>query len=319
MLKSIPVWFLYPAGAAVLIATLAGTAFWFERGPGNAYAAWGGIRTNAAFPTGMVLVRGGAFVIGDEWPDALPDAPPRTVKLSAFHIDRQEVTNREFAAFVAATRFVTTAEQEGGGWVYRAGARDWQFVQGASWKHPLGPGSSIESADDHPVVLVSWYDAAAYAAWAGKRLPTEAEWEVAARAGVPASFQKRAVRSAPSSADANTWQGHWPNRNALEDGFFYTAPVGSFRPNALGLFDMLGNVWEWTADWYDGGEYRPATQAGASAPAGETLRVAKGGSWFCSPNYCGAYRPGFRGKSPPARAFNNVGFRCAADAVRQRP
>jgi len=191
---------------------------------------------------------------------------------------------------VKATGYVTAAEREGGGWVFRGGERDWKYVPGANWRHPLGPSSSIQNAWQHPVVLVSWDDANAYARWAGRRLPTEAEWEIAARSG------ESSLHRAP---DANYWQGEWPRRNLLIDRFFYTAPAGSFAPSPLGLYDMIGNVWEWTADRYDNVS---------------DLRVAKGGSWFCSANYCAAYRAGFRGKSPQQRTFNNVGFRCARNA-----
>jgi len=250
----------------------------------------------------MVLVSAGVYTIGDETEEVSGDAPPRRVQLAPFRIDRHEVTNRQFAEFVRATSSVTTAEREGGAWIYRGGDADWFYARGADWRHPLGPGSDIERARDHPVVLVSWYDANAYARWAGKRLPSEAEWEVAARRGVPPHFAPRHTlahllpHSSAAPANANVWQGRWPQRNTLADGFFYTAPVGSFAPNRIGLYDMIGNVWEWTADAYD---------------SQQTLRVARGGSWFCSANYCGAYREGFRGKSPPDHAFNNVGFRCA--------
>ncbi len=250
----------------------------------------------------MVLVSAGVYTIGDETEEASGDAPPRRVPLVAFHIDRHEVTNRQFAEFVRTTSYVTTAEREGGAWIYRGGDADWSYARGADWRHPLGPGSDIERAWDHPVVLVSWHDANAYARWAGKRLPSEAEWEVAARGGVPPHFAPRHTlahllpHSNAAPTNANVWQGRWPQRNALVDGFFYTAPVGSFAPNRIGLYDMIGNVWEWTAGAYD---------------SQQTLRVARGGSWFCSANYCGAYREGFRGKSPPDHAFNNVGFRCA--------
>ncbi len=286
--------------AAVAVAGLGGTAFVLERASAPAAAdaqrAWGDGAPGAAPGDGMIFVSGGTYRIGDDVPHAAADAALRDVSVAPFRIDRHEVTNRQFAAFVDATGWVTTAEREGGGWVYRGGESDWRWVRGADWRHPLGAGSSIETAADHPVVLVSWHDARAYAEWAGKRLPTAAEWEVAARAGIPAGT------SPPSpSPDANFWQGVWPAKNRMEDGYFYTAPVGSFEPSPTGLYDMIGNVWEWTADPYEGST---------------TLRVAKGGSWFCSPNYCSAYRPGFRGKSPADRGFNNVGFRCAADVIR---
>jgi len=265
----------------VAIATIAGSAAWFERQT----VGWGSAPQRRRIADDMVSIPAGVYTIGD--------TEARQVKLAAFRIDRHELTNRQFAQFVRATSYVTTAEREGSSWIYRGGDPDWSYVPGADWRHPLGPGSDIERAAEHPVVLVSWYDANAYARWAGKRLPTEAEWEVAARGGVPPRFEMT-THAAPTNA--NVWQGHWPQRNTLADGFFYTAPVGSFPPNRIGLYDMIGNAREWTADPYD---------------AQQTLRVARGGSWFCSANYCGAYREGFRGKSPPDHAFNNVGFRCA--------
>lgn len=306
-------WAAVAAAFVAAVATIAASAVWFEKGAPDHSAAsirWGSAPPAHHFPDDMVLVPGGVYTIGDESSEASGDAPARSVKLAAFRIDRHEITNRQFADFVRATSFVTTAENEGAAWVYRGGAAEWSYARGADWRHPLGPGSDVERAWDHPVVLISWGDAAAYARWAGKRLPTEAEWEVAARGGVPPRFASSLVAhvmpnmtSAP--ATANVWQGRWPQRNALADGFFYTAPVGSFPPNRLGLSDMVGNVWEWTAGWY----VDPGVRG--TAP---TLRVARGGSWFCSENYCAAYRAGFRGKSPPDHAFNNVGFRCAADA-----
>ncbi len=289
------------AAFVAAVGTIAGAAVWFEtRGIDRSAAAvrWGSAPPRKRIADDMVLVSTGVYIIGDESDRASGDAPARQVKLAAFRIDRHEVTSRQYAEFVRAASYVTTAEREGGAWIYRAGDADWSWIRGADWRHPLGPGSDIERAWDHPVVLVSWYDANAYARWAGKRLPTEAEWEVAARGGVPPQFFPRPVLAAAPTT-ANVWQGHWPQRNLLTDGFLYTAPVGSFAPNRIGLYDMIGNVWEWTADAYD---------------SRDTLRAARGGSWFCSPNYCSAYRAGFRGKSPPGHAFNNVGFRCAADA-----
>ena len=279
------------AGASLIaIATIAGSAVWFERRAVDHSAAniqWGSAPLRKRIADDMVFVPAAVYTVGD--------TEAHKVKLAAFRIDRHELTNRQFAQFVRATSYVTTAEREGGAWIYRGGDANWSYVPGADWQHPLGPGSDIGRASEHPVVLVSWYDANAYARWAGKRLPTEAEWEVAARGGVPPQFSWRAHSSA-APITANVWQGHWPERNTLADGFFYTAPVGSFAPNRIGLYDMIGNVWEWTADAND---------------SQQTLRVARGGSWFCSSNYCGAYREGFRGKSPADHAFNNVGFRCA--------
>lgn len=300
----------------------------------------------------MVLISGGVYDMGMAGSNA-DEAPVHAITLAPFLLDRYEVTNRQFAAFVEATGYVTQAERDGYAWVYLKGASDFQAVAGASWRHPEGPASSIENRMDHPVVCVSWEDAAAYAKWAGKRLPTEAEWEYAARAGSTQHFKaafnaicspaanarhehsnmKAAYDLSPSSINhrlahnyhtaagaenyvyvqANFWQGTWPADNQLLDGFYYTAPVGRFMPNDFGLYDMLGNVWEWTADWYAADYYQHSPAKNPTGAESGENRVARGGSWFCSPNYCGAYNTSFRGASPPDHTFNNVGFRCAAD------
>ncbi|HUP63249.1 MAG TPA: formylglycine-generating enzyme family protein [Thermoanaerobaculia bacterium] len=289
---------------AAATAALAAIAFWQESRSAIDVSAravrWGSgdARGSPVIADDMVSLPGGAYIVGDAHEN---DAPIRRVRVDRFLIDRHEVTNRQFAAFVAATGHDTGAEREGGAWVYRGGEADWQWIRGADWRHPLGPDSSIAHAMEHPVVAVTWQDAAVYAAWAGKRLPTETEWEVAARAGKPANAAASLASNPARNGSANVWQGTWPRKNEMLDRFFYTAPVGSFSPNALGLYDTIGNVWEWTSDWY-------RDESSRETPS---LRVAKGGSWFCSSNHCSAFRPGFRGKSPPSHAFNNVGFRCA--------
>ncbi|RKX32944.1 MAG: formylglycine-generating enzyme family protein [Candidatus Zixiibacteriota bacterium] len=295
----------------------------------------------------LIYVTGSSFAMG--YDQAYEDGRPvHEVTLNPFYIDRYEVTNARFREFVDAPGYVTTAEHGGYCWAYLEGAEDFQRILGAYWRQPEGPGSSIENRLNHPVVCVSWHDAAAYAAWAGKRLPTEAEWEYAARAGAddhyradtgehhggqdhatvandhsPSSKSHRnnmefhamgAQQSGENQVRANIWQGTWPDVNHLDDGFFYTAPVGGFSPNDWGVHDMIGNVWEWTADWYAPDYYLNSPASNPSGPDSGDNRVARGGSWFCSPNYCGAYSTHYRGASPPDHAFNNVGFRCAADA-----
>ncbi|MDL1878709.1 hypothetical protein DCC62_24015 [candidate division KSB1 bacterium] len=301
-------------------------------------------------PAGMAIIPGGVFNMGMAGSNA-DEAPVHAVKLAPFLLDRYEVTNRQFAAFIEATDYVTQAERDGYAWGYLKGTGDFQAVAGASWRHPEGPASSIDDRMDHPVVCVSWEDAAAYAKWAGKRLPTEAEWEYAARGGSTQHFKaafnetntpavnahhehatmKAAHDLSPSAkshrldseqhasaanyhlVEANFWQGTWPTDNQLLDGFYYTAPVGRFTPNDFGVYDVLGNVWEWTADWYAADYYQHSPAKNPTGAASGENRVARGGSWFCSPNYCGAYNTSFRGASPPNHTFNNVGFRCAAD------
>ena len=295
---------------------------------------------------GMVLIPGGAFEMGSEagYDD---EKPLHSVQLDAFYLGEHEVTNAQFGRFVEATGYVTEAERSGYCWAFVRGADDFAKVDGADWRHPQGPGSSIDGRPDHPVVCVSWHDAAAYAQWAGKRLPTEAEWEYAARAGERVHFVAAAAGNVPHGGhgsagteqspsakahatsaghngvaadddgrlltEANVWQGTWPEMNREEDGRYYTSSVGSFAANAFGVYDMIGNVWEWTADWYAADYYARSPKANPQGAESGTTRVARGGSWFCSPNYCGAYSTNFRGASPPDRGFNNVGFRVAMD------
>ena len=292
-------------------------------------------------PSDMALFSGGTFPMGRHGGDS-DEMPVHEVTIQPFLIDRHEVTNREFGAFVAATGHKTQAERDGYAWCFVKGGTDFEAVSGADWRHPTGPSSTIESIMNHPVVCVSWEDATAYAAWAGKRLPTEAEWEYAARAGakshvaafvttgdgdssikghIPIDDDRDSHPAHPSGDDndgiqfirANVWQGTWPDENRLADGFYYTAPVGTFAANPRGIHDMIGNVWEWCADWYASDYYVHSSSLSPSGPEVGSKRVSRGGSWFCSPNYCGAYSSHYRGASPPTHAFNNVGFRCAAD------
>jgi formylglycine-generating enzyme required for sulfatase activity len=301
-----------------------------------------------AAPAGMVWVPGGVFLMGDE---TMPDAMPRhAVWVDGFWMDETEVTNAEFAQFVDATGYVTVAERPlnpadfpgapaealvPGAVVFAepAGAVSlgdhlqwWSYVPGAHWRHPLGPASSIKGIENHPVVHVAWEDAQAYAKWAGKRLPTEAEWERAARGGLDdAPFVWGEEWMPDGKFMANTFQGHFPDRNTAEDGFAGAAPVKSFPANGLGLYDMAGNVWEWCSDWYRGDMYalrgemtvNPSGPDGSFDPAepGVKKRVTKGGSFLCTSQYCSRYRPGGRGKSEIDTGTNHIGFRCVRDAA----
>ena len=311
----------------------------------------GAMIDKANVPDEMVMIAAGEYLMGNEG-NYSDESPLHKVSINAFYLDKHEVTNAQFAAFATATGYVTRAERDGHCWAYFKGETDWQYAAGTDWRHPQGPGSTIDDRLDHPVVCVTWDDASAYAKWAGKRLPTEAEWEYVARAGTLDHFIARtespdpghghhnsavntlaAVDRSPSSkshsegihhqvaaghnpevkVEANVWQGHWPEYNQLDDGFYYTAPAASFEANGMGAYDMLGNVWEWTADWYDSSYYAISPASNPRGPRTGNTRVARGGSWFCSPNYCGAYSSHYRGASPPDHAFNNVGFRCAMD------
>lgn len=301
--------------------------------------------------TGMQAIAGGVFVMGSDqfYPE---ESPARRVRVDPFLIDETPVTNAQFARFVAATGHVTVAEIAPDPRDYpgmpiemaRAGSavfhktpypvdtsdpsQWWRFEFGADWRHPTGADSSIEGLEDHPVVHVAYGDAEAYAAWLGKALPTEAEWECAARGGLEGVEFAWGDELAPGGKlMANTWHGLFPFQNLLLDGWERTSPVRSFDPNGFGLYDMIGNVWEWTSDWYaphkserkaKGSCCIPANPRGArkhdSFEAGSAARiprkVLKGGSHLCAPNYCQRYRPAARHPEPIDTSTSHVGFRC---------
>lgn len=241
--------------------------------------------------------------------------------VGAFNIDTHEVTNSQFAAFVAATGYKTVAERIGadgqriGAAVFDPAQHRWRIDRDADWRHPAGAGSSIEGRELYPVVQVAYEDAAAYAQWRGRRLPTENEWERAARGDQPAPASIGAEAFAADGAPrANTWQGVFPLIDRGEDGFEGLAPVGCFPPNAQGLYDTIGNVWEWTTDWY-AEDRAPATEAYARAhdPQGIAQHVIKGGSYLCSPDFCARFRSGSRQPSDPGEGMSHVGFRTVGD------
>jgi formylglycine-generating enzyme required for sulfatase activity len=277
---------------------------------------------------GEVYVAGGIVTIGSD--AGYQDERPRVRRtLAPFWIDATEVTNAQFAAFVGATGYVTDAERQGGGVVFRApilggdGSANtgwWKFAPGASWRHPEGEGSSIEGAENLPVVQVTRADALAYAAWLGRTLPSEAQWEAAARAGRDNAKLDRTPLDAAGRPAANFWQGNFPFENTGSDGFNSRAPVGCFAANPYGLHDMIGNVWEWTGDAYSGphqahghGEAAAARPAASGAPAG--FAVIKGGSFLCAANYCVRYRAAARHPHEVDLPAAHVGFRTVRAAV----
>jgi formylglycine-generating enzyme len=288
-------------------------------------------------PAGMAWVPGGTFRMGDDrfYPE---EAPKRDVRVDGFWIDEHPVTAAQFRRFVRETGYVTVAERdldpddypdadpeslEPGSLVFHPTSgpvdlRDvrnwWHYVPGASWKRPQGKGSTVNGRDRHPVVHVAYEDAAAYASWAGKALPTEAEWELAARGGLEEAIFAWGDEHFPDGrAAANTWQGEFPWQNLKLDGFEGTSPVGSFPANGYGLYDMCGNVWEWTTDFFatHGGDPDRAC-CGPPIPPGERFprRVIKGGSHLCAPNYCLRYRPAARQGESVDTSTSHIGFRC---------
>jgi len=263
-------------------------------------------------PEDQIFIKGGTFLMGSD--DTHPEeGPAHEVTVDPFWIDRDEVTVAKFDAFVRATGYRTEAERFGWSGVFTVEAAEWGKVDGADWRHPEGPGSTARP--DEPVTQVSWNDAAAYAKWAGRRLPTEAEWEFAARGGLDHQPYAWGDTLRPGGRPvANWWQGHFPARNTGEDGFIGRAPVGRFPANAYGLRDVAGNVWEWCADWFSDSYYASAPRKNPKGPATGAERVMRGGSWMCSENYCSRYRVAARSHATPDTGLNNVGFRCARDA-----
>lgn len=317
--------------------------------------------TKPALPVkDMVWIPGGEFSMGsvnstnmqDGGKDAMDDTRPvHRVYVNGFFMDKTEVTNAEFAAFVKATGYITVAERKpskeefpgvppenlvAGSVVFTpSGTTDlsnysqwWNYVAGANWKHPLGPASNLKGKENYPVVHVCWQDAEAYAKWAGKRLPTEAEWEFAARGGNAGAMYAWGNQLKPDGKwMANIYEGKFPAADQGLDGYAGIAPVAQFPANAYGLFDMAGNVWEWCSDWYQPDYYKTLADNGSVAQnpkgpgnsydpsePGEKKKVQRGGSFLCTDQYCTRYMVGTRGKGEYRSASNHVGFRCVKDA-----
>ena len=260
-------------------------------------------------PEGMVYVPGGKTVIGSE--KGLPmEMPVFETDVASFFMDINPVTVAQFREFVEATGYVTQAESFGDAAILNMETYAWLLLPGATWQHPLGPESPA-AEDNHPVTQVSWNDAVAYAEWAGKRLPTEFEWEHAARGAESAPYQYAwgNVLYAEGAPKANTWEGTFPVFNSGDDGFLYTSPVGEFGKTPLGLTDMGGNVWEWTDSWYVSYDQRDNMYV----PDQESERVQRGGSFLCNPGYCHGYRVSARSHSTPESSLFHVGFRTVKD------
>ncbi|HXJ95848.1 MAG TPA: formylglycine-generating enzyme family protein [Terriglobia bacterium] len=311
----------------------------------------------APAPEGMVWISGGEFSMGAHDPPdmdnvgmkATLDARPiHRVYVDGFFMDKTDVTNSQFAEFVRATGYVTIAERKPraedfpgappenlvpGSVVFSKPdhtvpldnyLRWWSYIHGASWRHPLGPGSNIKGKENYPVVHVAYADAQAYAKWAGKRLPTEAEWEFAARGGLSGEPFVWGDTFRPNGKwMANTHQGHFPDQDTGDDGYVGIAPVAQYQPNGYGLYDMAGNVWQWTSDWYRPDYYAQLAAAGGVArnphgpnssydpsEPGQAKKVQRGGSFLCTDQYCSRYMVGTRGKGDVDTGTNHLGFRC---------
>ncbi|KCZ87924.1 formylglycine-generating enzyme family protein [Hyphomonas johnsonii] len=311
--------------AAVTVFTLVGC----DRAPAGETAP---ARTEPSCPAApgvqTVDVPSGDFLMGSQ--DTYPEeAPVRATEVAAFSLDATEVTNAEFSEFVGATGYTTVAERKPDpARVPRGAPREfflpgavvftqpdtptqtwWRYVPGANWRHPEGPGSDIRGKANYPVVQVAYSDASAYAAWKGRRLPSEAEWEYAARSGRAATrYAWGDEADSKGSRRANTWQGLFPITNTADDGFELRAPVGCFAPTPWGLYDMIGNVWEWTSTPYGAG----------IAQQGEPVLAIKGGSFLCAPNFCARYRPPARQGQEAGLPTNHIGFRTAKSAAPSR-
>ncbi len=279
-----------------------------------------------------MTVPAGSFLMGTDDPRGYPadgEGPVHEVELDAYRIGAHTVTNDEFSAFVAATGHRSTAEQLGTSFVFGGLLPDdfpstrgvvaapwWREVEGADWRHPEGPHSSLVGRGDHPVVHVSWFDAVAFGRWSGNRLPSEAEWERAARGSrVSAHFPWGDEREPGGEHRMNVFQGQFPSQDTGADGWVGTCPVGSYPPNDFGLHETTGNVWEWCADWFDPTYYRRSPRRAPAGPATGEARVMRGGSYLCHDSYCWRYRVDARSANTPDSTAGNIGFRVVGPAT----
>ena len=282
-------------------------------------------------PGNFVDIPAGTFAMGDHHGEGYiqdGESPVHQVNLKAFRMQTTTVTNAQFAMFVEATGYRTTAEQFGVSAVFyatfqgkhsdirnrAAGVPWWLAVTGANWLHPDGPASTLQGRENHPVVHVSFKDAQAYCLWSGTRLPTEAEWEYAARGGLSGKrFAWGNLLTSKDKWNCNIWQGRFPHENSAEDGYLTTAPVESYRPNGYGLWQMAGNVWEWCQDWFDSGYYTHSSDTDPRGPENGQRRVLRGGSYLCHDSYCNRYRVSARNSNTPESTSGNIGFRVVVD------
>jgi formylglycine-generating enzyme len=290
-------------------------------------------RVNSGSTDEMIRLDGARFLMGTDFAQGFPadgEGPIRKVALDPFYIDAHPVTNEAFEEFVKAASYTTEAERFGWSFVFRGhippdqqarlveaavpGVDWWCKVSGADWRHPEGPDSSSGGRQHHPVTHVSWNDAQRYAAWAGKRLPTEAEWEFAARGGLEQKLYPWGDELTPGGRHlCNIWQGEFPLIDTAEDGFAGVAPVDAFPPNAFGLYSITGNTWEWCADWFHPTYHAVATRLNPIGPASGQARVMRGGSYLCHASYCNRYRVAARNSNTPDSSTTNIGFRCVRD------
>jgi len=286
---------------------------------------------NAGSKEGMVRLEGGNFLMGAKGPEiwvADGEGPVRQINIDSFWIDRTTVTNDDFAAFVEATGYVTEAETYGWSFVFHnqipkghrkhvqlvnvEGTSWWARLDKADWRKPGGPGTNIKKLGDYPVVHVSWNDAQAYAQWMGKRLPTEAEWEFAARGGLEQKIYPWGDELLPEGKHrCNIWQGNFPHEDTAEDGYAGTAPAKSFRANDFGLYHCVGNVWEWTADWFSPSWHSKGDRKNPKGPDTGSARVIRGGSFLCHDSYCNRYRNSARAHNTPDSSTCHTGIRLA--------
>jgi formylglycine-generating enzyme required for sulfatase activity len=279
-----------------------------------------------------VPLRGGEFVMGTEDAEGFPadgEGPVRKVRIDPFAIGAHTVTNEQFAAFVNDTQYVTEAERFGWSFVFQlllpsgaaehipqrpVGMQWWVPVPEARWCNPEGPDSDLAARATHPVVHVTWNDAVAYCGWAGARLPSEAEWEFAARGGLEQKRYPWGDELTPHGEHrCNIWQGEFPDENNEVDGYLATAPVDAYRPNGFGLYNVAGNVWEWCADWFSPAYHRDGPRLNPAGPPAGSARVMRGGSFLCHDSYCNRYRVAARSSNTPDSSSSNLSFRCAAD------